>query len=264
MTEERAIATIEQHAMTPAQYDDHLAAAALKARSLAGIVEEQKLYTVMNGKKHLHIEAWITLAQGYGYSADIEWSRPVEGGGWEARSVVRNAVGVEVGHAEAEAGTKGDANWVSKPSFQQRSMAQTRAISKALAAALRWVVVLAGYSPTPAEEMVSERQAQERTLECPLHPGAMHTKKTSNDGKKSWWSHKQGDGWCNATDVVVQEAAAARKGSESTADDHATGAESTGEAETAQNRVIDASEEALDDFLAADAGAEAAQGLLEA
>ena len=62
----------------------------------------------------------------------------------------------------------------------------------------------------------------------------------------------------------MQEAAAARKGSESTADDHATGAESTGEAETAQNRVIDASEEALDDFLAADAEAEAAQGLLEA
>jgi len=39
------------------------------------------------------------------------------------------------------------------PSFQLRSMAQTRAASKALRNALAWVVVLAGYRPTPAEEL---------------------------------------------------------------------------------------------------------------
>ena len=39
------------------------------------------------------------------------------------------------------------------PLFQLRSMAQTRAAAKALRNALAWVVVLAGYRPTPAEEM---------------------------------------------------------------------------------------------------------------
>lgn len=39
------------------------------------------------------------------------------------------------------------------PLFQLRSMAQTRAGSKALRNALAWVVVLAGYRPTPAEEL---------------------------------------------------------------------------------------------------------------
>ena len=39
------------------------------------------------------------------------------------------------------------------PQFQLRSMAQTRAGAKALRNALGWVVVLAGYKPTPAEEM---------------------------------------------------------------------------------------------------------------
>jgi len=39
------------------------------------------------------------------------------------------------------------------PLFQLRSMAQTRAGAKALRNALAWVVVLAGYKPTPAEEM---------------------------------------------------------------------------------------------------------------
>lgn len=39
------------------------------------------------------------------------------------------------------------------PLFQLRSMAQTRAGAKALRNALAWVVVLAGYQPTPAEEL---------------------------------------------------------------------------------------------------------------
>lgn len=40
-----------------------------------------------------------------------------------------------------------------KPLFQLRSMAQTRAEAKALRGVFSWVVVLAGYKPTPAEEM---------------------------------------------------------------------------------------------------------------
>lgn len=39
------------------------------------------------------------------------------------------------------------------PQFQLRSMAQTRACAKAFGNVLRWVVVLAGYKTTPAEEM---------------------------------------------------------------------------------------------------------------
>jgi hypothetical protein len=41
----------------------------------------------------------------------------------------------------------------SVPLFQLRSMAQTRACAKALRNVLAWVVVLAGYRPTPAEEI---------------------------------------------------------------------------------------------------------------
>lgn len=41
----------------------------------------------------------------------------------------------------------------SVPLFQLRSMAQTRACAKAMRNALAWVVVLAGYKPTPAEEL---------------------------------------------------------------------------------------------------------------
>ena len=44
------------------------------------------------------------------------------------------------------------------PLFQLRSMAQTRACAKALRNVLAWVVVLAGYRPTPAEELDYDRE----------------------------------------------------------------------------------------------------------
>jgi hypothetical protein len=44
-------------------------------------------------------------------------------------------------------------NWATKPEFQLRSMAQTRACAKALRNAFAWIPVLAGYEGTPAEEM---------------------------------------------------------------------------------------------------------------
>ena len=47
-------------------------------------------------------------------------------------------------------------NWANKPEFQLMSMAQTRAAGKVLRLLLGWIVTLAGYEPTPAEEMVYE------------------------------------------------------------------------------------------------------------
>ena len=49
------------------------------------------------------------------------------------------------------------------PLFQLRSMAQTRACAKALRNVLAWVVVLAGYQATPAEELdgLAERKKQD-------------------------------------------------------------------------------------------------------
>jgi hypothetical protein len=44
-------------------------------------------------------------------------------------------------------------NWRGKPSYALRSMAQTRTAGKALRSLFAHIAVLAGYSPTPAEEM---------------------------------------------------------------------------------------------------------------
>lgn len=157
------------HDIMPAEFDQRLAFAQAKAQSLARIVEAQKLYTLIQDRKHLHVEAWVTIAEGYGYQIDIEWTRPLPDGGYEARAVIRDAAGMAIGHAEAECGSQGDDRWENHPHFQQRSMAQTRAISKVARNRLAWVVVLAGYSPTPSEEMGTTPKADQTSHWCAPH-----------------------------------------------------------------------------------------------
>jgi len=167
-------------AISPDQFRDELETAKTKAAILAEIVEDQGLFTIIQGKKHLHVEAWKTIGKGYGYSPQIEWTRPIETGGWEARCIFTDLTGEQVGSGEAECGTYGDGPWVDRASYAQRSMAQTRAISRAGRNCLDWVVVLAGYSATPFEEMPREsehplpssgpRQNQRQQASAPTAP----------------------------------------------------------------------------------------------
>ena len=118
--------------------------------------------------------------------------------GWEAEAVAIRADGMEVGRAESmcmtdeenwgmvakyewqdELDPNGNKIWVPakgdkkgyykgkrvkvgevpKPMFQLRSMAQTRACAKALRSVLSWVVVLGGFKPNVAEEMIESQLA---------------------------------------------------------------------------------------------------------
>jgi hypothetical protein len=57
-------------------------------------------------------------------------------------------------------------------------MAQTRACGKALSNLFKWVVVLAGYKPTPAEEMIGKTDEAQNTSDPNFEPassqGATH------------------------------------------------------------------------------------------
>ena len=88
-----------------------------------------------------------------GVFAEVEWSRPTElADGWEARAVARNLAGSTIGAAEAMC-TRTEPNWKGRDDYALRSMAQTRAIAKALRLPLGFIVHLAGFDPTPAEEI---------------------------------------------------------------------------------------------------------------
>lgn len=77
----------------------------------------------------------------------------VDGFDWEARVEVYKD-GALIAGAEAMVSRSED-SWKTRDDHALRSMAQTRATGKAIAGAARWIVALAGYSATPAEEMVT-------------------------------------------------------------------------------------------------------------
>jgi hypothetical protein len=68
------------------------------------------------------------------------------------------------------------------PMFQLKSMAQTRALSKAYSIALRWVVILAGYNPTPAEELPEDMK---QPIEDDDREPSQEHEQTSGSGQTS-------------------------------------------------------------------------------
>jgi len=132
-----------------------LAEAQRAAKALSDVVSRKKKPVIMNGEQYLEFEDWQTVGRFYGITAKVISTNFIEYGsaqGFEARAVALRSDGEEISAAEAMC-LNDEANWKSKPLFQLRSMAQTRACAKALRNVLAWVVVLAGYRPTPAEEM---------------------------------------------------------------------------------------------------------------
>lgn len=144
------------------------------ATALAKMVEAQKLYTVIRDKKYPQVEAWMTIGRMDNVVAR-EAGVPVKGedGSYEAVvELVRLSDGMVIGNGSALCGAKGDSPWDSRPSHQRRSMAVTRATSRAFRQQYSWIMALAGYEPTPADEMPSRDDEPERD-ETTTHDGGL-------------------------------------------------------------------------------------------
>lgn len=137
-----------------------LAEAQKAAKALAQVVSAKPKKVVMNGEQYLEFEDWQTVGRFYGVTAKVVSTTFIDYGnvqGFEAKAVALRADGMEISAAESMC-LNDEPNWQKKPLFQLRSMAQTRACAKALRNVLAWVVVLAGYRPTPAEEMTGQEK----------------------------------------------------------------------------------------------------------
>lgn len=124
------------------------------ASALKGVLVSQKLTTKIGKGEHVRVEGWTLLGTMLGVFPVVVWSRKLEDG-WEARVEARTRDGAIVGAAEAEC-LRSESKWTNADDYAVRSMAQTRATSKALRGPLGFVVSLAGYESTPAEEMTRE------------------------------------------------------------------------------------------------------------
>jgi hypothetical protein len=133
------------------------------------MIEERKLYTVTgrdkSGKprKHVHVEGWTTLIAMLGVLPREVCVEEREGVFTATVELVRMTDGFVVGRGSAECGfndefdRSGNPVWAKRPRYARRSMAITRATGKACRLSFSWIMVLAGYDPTPAEEMPIEK-----------------------------------------------------------------------------------------------------------
>ena len=125
------------------------------AKQLVNLVRQNNWSIKIGQGEHLRFEAWQTVGTFFGYTVKTESTEYVEYGGvkgFNAKAVVLDRNGKVIGGAESLC-LSDEKNWYGKPLFSLKSMAQTRAAGKAFRQILSWVVVLAGFKPTPAEEM---------------------------------------------------------------------------------------------------------------
>ena len=128
------------------------------AKAIAEVLEQQKMYALVSGKKYVTVEGWQTLGSMTGVFAVGEGEpAPVEIGGVVGfkATVVAMRNGSVIGRATAYC-MRDEQRWKNADTYAVASMAQTRATSKALSGPLGFIVKLAGYSATPAEEMPVE------------------------------------------------------------------------------------------------------------
>jgi hypothetical protein len=140
------------------------------ANTLADVVRAKNLTKDIQGKQHVLVEGWTLLGSMLGVFPVTVWTQPVENG-WEARVEARTIDGKIVGAAEAQC-TRDERLWKTRDDYALRSMAQTRATSKALRQPLGFVMTLAGFEATPEAEM----PAAEATVKGGKHDGPAPTK----------------------------------------------------------------------------------------
>ena len=133
--------------------------AAEMAHELATVIDKQKLFTVIQGKKFVGVEGWTTLAVMLGCVAREVSTTEQDGIYVAVVELVRMNDGACISRASAECGE--EKPWNTRAKYARRSMAQTRATGKACRLAFSWIMSLAGYEVTPAEEMTPIIEAEQ-------------------------------------------------------------------------------------------------------
>lgn len=127
------------------------------ADALKDVITKKQLYSTIQGRQFVGVEGWTTVGSMVGVFPVLRWTRQIEvdgKSGWEARVEAVTRSGDVVGAAESMCLKGESSNWNRQANDNAvRSMAQTRATSKALRQPLDFLVKMAGYVATPAEEM---------------------------------------------------------------------------------------------------------------
>ena len=158
--EEEQSQTLTQNIFGTTNPADFVSKSQEYAKALVDVVENQKLYADIQGKKYVTFEGWqflgsmlpTAITPQTEYTEEIKDKDTGEVLGFKARVLALDVNGNQRGASESVC-MYAERNWNGKDANHLMSMAQTRASSKALRMALSSIVKLAGYEPTPKEEM---------------------------------------------------------------------------------------------------------------
>jgi hypothetical protein len=126
------------------------------ANALASVIEQKGLFSNIQGRRFVRCEGWTTLAAMMGCLPREAGSVRRDDGTYEVTvELARISDGQVLTRATAECG-KDESTWAKRPDYARRSMAATRATSKACRQAFSWVMALTGFEVTPAEEIPSD------------------------------------------------------------------------------------------------------------
>lgn len=120
---------------------------------LKDIIRKQKMFSTIQGKDYVKVEGWITLGTLIGILPREKSVVETADGSYVAEvELVNFATGMIVGGASALCSID-ENRWSKADKYARRSMAVTRATGKAYRISFAWVMSMAGYEGTPAEEM---------------------------------------------------------------------------------------------------------------
>src|SRR5205823_1005741 len=110
-----------------------LAKAGTAAKALVSVAKSQKLVAKIQNKDYPLVECWTLLGSMLGVFPVVTETHKLttDGGGWEAYVEARTRNGEIVGGAWAQC-TRSEKQWANRDDYAIRSMALTRATSKAL------------------------------------------------------------------------------------------------------------------------------------
>lgn len=188
-----------------------LAEAQKAAAALHDVIKRKPRPVTIGGETYLEFEDWATVGRFYGITAGLEHEPEyVEVGG--AKGFKATAVALRHGEIISRATAyclDDEDRWAKAPIYQVASMAQTRACAKVLRTVLSWVAVLAGYKPTPAEEMDGVKQerrapsapsgAKPACPKCGTAKAVMPSKfPDKQTGARPWFCIKCNSKWGNS------------------------------------------------------------------
>jgi len=151
---------VQLGALTYRKPDELVKEAAEIATVLGKIIDDKTLFVTIKGRKHVMVEGWTTLGAMLGIVPIEESSVELPDGSFEGKvKLIRVRDGVQLGGASSLCGMD-EETWSVRDRYARKSMATTRATGKAFRLGYSWIMVLAGYEPTPFEEMPLERKGK--------------------------------------------------------------------------------------------------------